>query len=337
MAASSSNLAEKEVIDLEIPTYAENCESVFSRTDWDSVLRRGDTNPSSAYNGRCAGFHSVIGQCFGNPCTTSKMADTRLSKRSKHTRAIGAKMHACIQHNSYCKRLVPKYDELGANKRTKKRQNARAYNLSKRPDMVCKTCLHPFRCRSNSCFVWGKVFEDWLEMNELIPIAAEFSVAWHKVDASSRIDMLCVDSSTMDQNTQSPSVVVVSIKTLGENEKPPELEHRSCHVALLPFDVFRTPVIDCEYTRNQLQLMLECIALADSYGLVVQNAYVVYVNYSSDQNSRQKPVEYQAADKWWFNTLFKECGVSNLIHRERACAIASHIRTQLSAKIAYSR
>jgi hypothetical protein len=173
--------------------------------------------------------------------------------------------------------------------------------------------------------VWSSAVASWLRKESLIPIAVELDVAWHRIETSSRIDMLCVDDRHAG-STILPPVVVVSIKTIGENEHAPAMKH-GARALRLPKNVFGDKqVADCEYSRHQLQLMLECVTLADSYKCIVQDAHVIYVNYSGNGDRAKVRVEEHTADKWWFKRLIMNEDAENL--SEALYALSIYMNSQ---------
>lgn len=305
--------------------YEEVYETCVSRADWVQKMRDADANDKGVYEKTPVGFHFATQRAFCLAKVSERIEADRANKRSRHTRLIGARMHSCIQHGVFCSRRLE--EQSGIETQPRKKQCKRSFNLARKTPAPCVLCEHPPRCSFKACRLWSRAVSDWLRESDLVPIAVELDVAWHRIETSSRVDMICVNSSACSDADEMPPIVVVSIKTVGAGECAPKLAHRAPSVRL-PKDVFGDiKVPDCEYSRHQLQLMLECITLTDSYKLLVQDAFVIYVNYSGTNDPRKVRVQEHTADSWWFDRL-----VMGARHRkedeERLYALAIYMNSQ---------
>lgn len=246
---------------------------------------------------RSVGVHALVNKIFGDPAFTERSRILNQRKRTRHTRYRGVRMHACIQHHAFCK-----HTDISENSAEENMQsageggNVRTRYLRKRAARKCAQCDHPSKCRISHCSAFGARMRVWLSAHALVPVAVEHDVEWPRLGARTRVDMICTREDDVDELS---SLVVVSLKTLGNDEDPPTYCNHGKDVVSLPYHVFQRAVPDCERTRHQLQLMVECLILADAYAMVPTGAHVVYVN-DSDAGA----VNSQKADMWWFTPLF---------------------------------
>lgn len=331
MSAFAFSSSEPDVIDLTKPSYKQLYEECVRRTDWLAVVRAEDVNDARVYSQTPVGYHIATQRAFCRAQLSKRISDSRVDKRSRHTRLIGARMHACMQHGVYCA-FGRSYSTVDS--RPKKRQRKRDYNLSREPARPCEQCEHPPRCNFKACKVWSDVVYRWLERANLVPVAVELDVAWHRIETSTRIDMICVNSEYAKASEKMPPVVVVSIKTVGEGERAPTINYGAPSLRL-PANVFsldskasteEEEAPDCEYSRHQLQLMLECITLADSYKMIVQDAHIIYVSYTGSSDAKKVTLEECSAEAWWFDKFMLEKDADRL--SERFYALAVYMNSQ---------
>lgn len=303
--------------------------------DWSAVLRRTDRNGFPSAHEReypnFIGFHRLVRRAFGNEETTRALADTLEGRRSGHSHIGGMRVHACAQHYTHCARLTEQAEEEQTHAR--KRRRLRAHNLQKRPSR-CERCDHPARCRAPLCAEWGATLQRWLDEQRLAPVAVEHAMCWHRAEVASRADMVCVRrelTHAAAEDGAEVGVVVVSLKTLGEGRAPPQKKHGSGACLNLPRSVFREPLPDCEHSRHQLQLMMECITLRDTYALRIDGAYVVYISYGNAKRRIAPALTEHAADNCWYRVLFGD-GQPGVPAATLAkyCAIAAHVRARIA-------
>lgn len=258
---------------------------------------------------RNGGSQRIMERCFCDAGTTAALARIRRDVFVHgHSSYIGARYHACVEHNCVCS-VFGNSDEQDA--------------------PWCEACGHPRSCMLGCCTDLADVVGAFLCERRWIPISVEFPVYLDRIGMQTRIDMLCANADDMAsaQAFERTRFAVVSLKTksLGEYVDAGRLtEANDLDVPIAVSENMKAlERVDDERKRHQLQLMLECVALKDNIpDMHIAHAEVVYASPSPSIGTVDTPtkllhVEDCAASSWWFETLMRgserEANVDDLV------------------------
>lgn len=308
----------------EVSRYKTRCDALLAHGNRGATRRTRAITP--------VGVHRFIDVTMCDQSRNDARAEERERKRTRHTRDRGARIHSCVEHYVFCTHVGDGETHDSLLEQERARRDLRLRNLSRRPAERCARCEHPANCALYACTRWGAAARAWLDSKSLVPIAVERRIACEQLNVETQIDMLCVPRDEPD------ALVVVSLKTLGKGERPPAQSLDTARAIDTTVSAFPAePVADCERTRHQLQLMVECVILAHVYNCVPRAAHVLYVCDVDKKKSRRPsatsssspllPLVYEeSADEWWFDPLFE----SPSALANRTALVHSWVYTHLS-------